>query len=155
MTYDKTKIKVACHPRAGGDLVLLPKNYRPQITTKAKFESLRTQVLLLSLWSLVFGLWSLAAFAANYDIKEMTPEVREALAGRQSRHSALQVAKQSGAITENSEGLVSGSSELVNAENNDRLVIYQTIADQNELGAGGLAQIKAAFAETIRERDGR
>ena len=85
----------------------------------------------------------------------MTPEVREALAGRQTRYSELQAAKRSGAISENNEGLVSGNSDLARAENRDRLVIYQTIADQNNLGSAGLSQIKRTFAETIRERDGR
>lgn len=107
------------------------------------------------LLSIVICLWSFAAQAANYDIKEMTPEVREALAGRQTRYSELQAAKRSGAISENNEGLVSGNSDLARAENRDRLVIYQTIADQNNLGSAGLSQIKRTFAETIRERDGR
>ena len=97
---------------------------------------------------------SFSGFAGEYDIKQMTPEVREALAGRQSRYSELQTAKRSGAVSENGEGLVSGNSPLVGAENHDRLVIYQTIADQNGLGSSGLSQIKRAFAETIRERDG-
>ncbi len=108
----------------------------------------------IALSALVFSLWSVAAFAANYDIREMTPEVREALAGRQARYSELQSAKRAGAVRENSEGLVSGSGGLVNAENHDRMVIYQTIATQNNLGPAGLSQIKRAFSETIREREG-
>jgi len=101
------------------------------------------------------SLISQIGFAANYDIREMTPEVKNALAGRQSRYAELQAAKNNGAIRENNEGLVSGNSGLVSAENNDRMVIYRTIAEQNNLGSAGLPQIQRAFAETIREREGR
>jgi len=107
------------------------------------------------LFSLVFGLWSFSAFASNYDIKEMTPEVKNALSGRQARYAELQAAKNTGAIRENNEGLVSGNFPLVSAENRDRMVIYRAIADQNNLGSAGLPQIQRAFAETIREREGR
>ncbi len=94
-------------------------------------------------------------FAANYDIKEMTPEVRDALAGRQTRYAQLQAAKRSGAVHETNNGLVTGAEPLTSEENHDRMVIYQTIAQQNNLGQAGLSQIQRAFAETIRERDGR
>lgn len=103
----------------------------------------------------IASLFSQVGFAANYDIREMTPEVKNALAGRQSRYAELQAAKQSGAVRENNEGLVSGNSGLVSAENNDRMVIYRTIAQQNNLGAEGLELVKKAFAETIREREGQ
>ncbi len=103
----------------------------------------------------IASLVSQIGFAANYDIREMTPEVKNALSGRQARYAELQSAKRAGAIQENNEGLVSGNSPLVNPENRDRLVIYRAIADQNGLGAGGLDQIKRAFAETIRERENR
>jgi len=101
------------------------------------------------------GAWSVSAYAANYDIREMTPEIQQALSGRQSRYAELQSAKKSGAIQENNQGLVSGNSALVNAENRDRMVIYRAIAEQNNLGSAGLPQIQRAFAETIRERESR
>jgi|GEM_PF-3431837 len=106
-------------------------------------------------WSLLLGSWSFAAYAANYDIKEMTPAVRDALAGRQTRYSELQSAKRSGMAKENEQGYVdcSANSALCSAENHDRQVIYKTIAEQNDLGQAGLSQIQRAFAETIRERD--
>lgn len=126
-----------------------------RLPTNARKQKAKTRTIFAFLFTVSYMLWSVAAYAANYDIKQMTPEVREALAGRQSRYSQLQMAKQSGAVSENNEGLVSGSSPLVSAENNDRLVIYQAIANQNNLGSSGLSQIKRAFAETIREREGR
>ena len=120
-------------------------------------------VRLLCLWSLAFCLlalsgvegWAPTAYAANYDIKEMTPEAREALAGRQTRYAELQQAKKSGATSENSDGYVNcaQNESLCSAENHDRQTIYRTIAEQNELGGAGLSQIQRAFAETIRERD--
>ncbi len=128
-------------------------NTTQQIAKSKKPIAQKTRTALVLLWAIGYGLWAFAAYAASYDIKQMTPEVREALAGRQARYSELQAAKHSGAASENSEGLVSGNSPLVSAENHDRLVIYQTIADQNGLGSSGLSQIKSAFAETIRERD--
>lgn len=116
-------------------------------------KTLNSKHLLIAAVFCLMG--SFSGFAGEYDIKQMTPAVQQALSGRQSRYAELQASKQSGAVVENTEGLVSGNSPLVNAENNDRLVIYQTIADQNGLGSSGLAQIKRAFAETIREREGR
>ena len=108
--------------------------------------------LIVCLWSIVFGLWSFAAFAANYDIKEMTPAVQQALSSRQARYGQLQSAKQAGAIQENSRGLVSGAEPLASEENRDREVIYQAIAEQNNLGAEGLEQVHRAFAEVHQER---
>lgn len=164
MTYSKTKNKTACHPRAGRDPVL-SKDYRlhlpagkagtaDNILKAARNSGLGTRICL---WSLVFSLLSAAAFAANYDIKEMTPEVREALAGRQTRYSELQQAKKSGGARENSQGYVDcfRNESLCSAENHDRQTIYRTIANQNGLGSAGLSQIQRAFAETIRERDSR
>ena len=116
-------------------------------------KTLNSKLILIAAVFCMMG--SIAAYAGEYDIKQMTPEVREALAGRQSRYAELQAAKKSGAVSENDEGLVSGNPELAGAENHDRLVIYQTIADQNNLGSGGLEIIKKTFAQTIRERDGR
>ncbi|HCM42104.1 MAG TPA: DUF1318 domain-containing protein [Candidatus Omnitrophota bacterium] len=101
------------------------------------------------------SLISQIGFAANYDIREMTPEIKNALSGRQARYAELQAAKNTGAIRENNEGLVSGNFPLVSAENRDRMVIYRAIAEQNNLGSAGLPQIQRAFAETIREREGR
>ncbi len=133
-------------------------DYRPQTTDhrlQTKSKAKKTKLIFISLWSLVFSLQSFAAFAANYDIKEMTPEVKSALAGRQARYSELQAVKRSVVIHGNNEGWVSGNSPLVGAENRDRMVIYRAIAEQNNLGAAGLSQIQRAFAETIRERESR
>lgn len=126
-----------------------------RIRNKKQEPRTKKKLLHFLAWFLILSTWSLASYAANYDIREMTPEVKNALSGRQARYADLQTAKQNGAIRENNEGLVSGNSPLVSAENRDRMVIYRTIAEQNNLGSAGLPQIQRAFAETIREREGR
>ena len=111
----------------------------------------------ISLCAISYGLWAFAAYAANYDLKEKTPEIQQAIDGRQSRYTELQQAKQSGGARENNQGYVDcfRNESLCSAENHDRQTIYRAIADQNDLGPAGLSQIQRAFAETIRERDER
>lgn len=103
---------------------------------------------------LIFAIGTANAFAANYDIKQMTPEIKRAIEGRQNRYGELQAAKHSGQARENEQGYVdcSANQSLCSAENHDRQIIYRAIADQNELGSAGLSQVQRAFAETIRER---
>lgn len=109
---------------------------------------------LLAVFLIITSVTMPSVLAANYDIKQMTPEIKRAIEGRQSRYTELQVAKQAGTVRENSQGLVSGNSGLVNAENKDRMVIYRAIVEQNNLGAAGLDLVQKTFAETIREREG-
>src|SRR6185436_18985645 len=88
----------------------------------------------------------------KYSIKEMTPEVQSALDGRKDRFSQLTDLKQKGIIGENNQGYVEvlqagqGGEDVVAAENKDRKVIYQTIADQNGL-KDELSTIEKVFAE--------
>lgn len=104
------------------------------------------------------GLPAVPAAAANYDLKEITPAVQRALDGRKSRYDELRRLKSQGAVGETNQGLVEvranapGAAEQVEAENRDRLVIYQAIVDQNQLGPQGLDLVKAAFAEVQREK---
>jgi len=97
------------------------------------------------------------AFAVqNYDLKEMTPAVQQAIEGRKARFAQLQQLKRAGSIGEGNKGYVealgtlSGAEQSVAAENQDRQAIYQAIADQNQLGAEGLAEIQRIFAEVQR-----
>ncbi len=96
--------------------------------------------------------------AGDYDIREMTPEVQQALSGRQARFNQLQEMKAQGLIGEDNQGSVrsiqenAGTADVVNAENRDRKVIYQAIVDQNNLGPAGMAQVKAVFADVQREK---
>ncbi len=98
-----------------------------------------------------------SAVAAEYAIKEMTPEVQAALDGRRSRYEELVSLKKAGLVGENNRGYVEPFSErqdvlkLVVDENHDRTIIYTTIAQQNGL-LGALATIERVFAQEQRDR---
>lgn len=103
-------------------------------------------------------IWSSVGQAAKYSIKEMTPEVSQALDSRRARFDQLAEFKKSGVVGENNRGYVevlSGDEarSLVEAENRDRKVIYETIARQNDL-TGALETIEKVFAEEQRGRAG-
>lgn len=98
------------------------------------------------------------AFAQNkYDIKTMTPAVSRALENRHDRFEKLKEIKQKGIIGENNKGYVAllindpDAQRIVEAENHDRLIIYQTIAEQNDL-EGSLITIEKVFAQVQREK---
>lgn len=101
---------------------------------------------------------SRVAFAAQYDIKEMTPQVQQAIQGRQARFQQLQTLKAQGLIGEDNQGFVAvlksggDTDAVVSAENKDRSAIYQTIVQQNNLGADGLGKVKSVFAEVQSEK---
>lgn len=98
------------------------------------------------------------AHAAQYDIKEMTPAIQQALEARQARYAELRRLKSEGKLGEDNQGFVKALSDdgqaqqLAQAENNDRQVIYQAIVEQNRLGADGPALVQAVFAEVQREK---
>ena len=112
--------------------------------------------LFLTVFVLIGGMVSSAA--ENYDIKEMTPEVTRALEGRKTRFRELQNLKAQGILGEDNQGNVKvlqsapNAESIASAENANRKVIYQTIVEQNQLGPAGITQVRAAFAETQRER---
>jgi uncharacterized protein YdbL (DUF1318 family) len=116
----------------------------------------QTRILFFLIIALVTA--SPLLLAAKYDIKQMTPEIERALSNRQNRYEQLQSLKASGAIGENSAGYIetlqpsSGASNLVAEENADRTVIYSAIVEQNGLGAAGLPQVQAVFADVQREK---
>ena len=97
-----------------------------------------------------------AAEAARYDIKEMTPQVQQAITARQNRYEELQQLKRSKSVGENNRGYVDArdssqaAASLVESENADRRTIYQTIAEQNHLGAAGLTTLESVFSEVQR-----
>lgn len=94
--------------------------------------------------------------AANYDLKEITPEVQQALDSRKARYGDLQRFKSEGTVGEDNQGftkLLKDSPEAnstVQAENENRQVIYQAIVDQNHLGPGGMSDVRSVFAEVQR-----
>lgn len=98
--------------------------------------------------------------ATDYDFKIRTPEIEQALKNRQSRYQQLQNLKQEGVIGENNKGYVTNLKEnaatatLTDAENRDRRVIYEALAEQNKLGSTGLLEVQKAFAEVQRQKAG-
>ena len=98
-------------------------------------------------------------YAAQYDIKEMTPAIQQALQNRQSRYDQLQQLKSQGIIGENNQGYVEvmkraalDSDSMASAENQDRGVIYNAIVQQNNLPPAGIRQVQTAFADVQREK---
>ena len=114
------------------------------------------------LWVTLIGLMSLVRLDTvyaqkQYSIKEMTPEVQSALDNRRDRYEKLSELKVKGIVGENNQGYVTvlrkdeGAEAIVNAENNDRKIIYTTIAKQNGL-TDALGTIERVFAQEQRER---
>ncbi len=111
------------------------------------------------LFLLVF-LFVVPVFAeGKYDIKQMTPEVQNALNGRRDRFDQLRALKSSGAVGENNRGYAEvlkqegPAGDIVAAENRDRKVIYQTIAEQNGL-ENAISTIESVFAQVQRDKAG-
>ena len=96
--------------------------------------------------------------AAQYDIKEMTPDVKSALDGRRDRFDQLHQLKEQGAIGENNHGYVevlngdAQAQSLADAENKDRKFIYQTIVEQNNLPGDALSTVENIFAQVQRDK---
>ncbi|OGX23749.1 MAG: hypothetical protein A2787_00600 [Omnitrophica WOR_2 bacterium RIFCSPHIGHO2_01_FULL_48_9] len=98
-----------------------------------------------------------ASAEGKYSIKEMTPEVQAALDSRRDRFEKLKELKSQGIVGENNRGYVELltndilAKALVDAENKDRKIIYQTIANQNELN-DALETIEKVFAQVQRDK---
>ncbi|HNX68605.1 MAG TPA: DUF1318 domain-containing protein [Candidatus Omnitrophota bacterium] len=99
-----------------------------------------------------------ACFAGQYDLKQITPEIDQALKGRQARYARLQSLKQQGLVGENSRGYVTelkggaAAGEVVASENRDRKVIYHALVGQNALGPNGMREVENVFADVQREK---
>ena len=93
----------------------------------------------------------------KYSIKQMTPQVQEALDNRRNRFGILKQLKSQGSLGENDHGYVQvlksqgNADSIAAAENNDRKVIYQTIAEQNGL-EGAIGTIESVFAQVQRDK---
>jgi uncharacterized protein YdbL (DUF1318 family) len=94
---------------------------------------------------------------SKYSIRQMTPEVSSALENRKARFEQLRELKAQGVIGENNQGYLTvlvegkGAEEVVQKENDDRKVIYQTIAEQNDL-KDELQTIETVFAQVQRDK---
>ncbi len=119
---------------------------------------LKKQFFLVAFFLIFCLAGSHSLFAAQYDIKEITPEIQKALSNRQARFGELQNWKSQGTIGETNQGFVKAlkgipaAVSLTDEENKDRNVIYRAIVDQNQLGSSGFAKVKAVFADVQREK---
>ena len=117
----------------------------------------RTRLFIASL-SIALLMAISTALAGQYDLKTITPEINQALKGRQARYQKLQALKQSGAIGENNRGYAAAltgdptAASVVSAENTDRGVIYRALVDQNALGPNGMREVEKAFAEVQNDK---
>jgi hypothetical protein len=129
--------------------------------TNSKEGLAMRHIHILGLAIALFFLTTLSnGFAADYDFKELTPEIKKALQDRQTRYTQIQSLKKEGAIGENNKGYVTelesnaSAASLTEAENRDRRVIYEALARQNKLGSTGLLEVQKAFADVQREKAG-
>ena len=112
----------------------------------------------LFLATLILVTAAACGFAANYDFKDMTPEINKALKNRQARYYQLQKLKEEGVIGENNTGYVTdlknnaAASTMVASENKDRRILYEALVEQNKLGTTGLLEVQKAFAEVQKEK---
>ena len=118
--------------------------------------SKRANLLFLFFGFVCFSSLDGSAWAATYDLKEITPVVQGAINGRQSRYQEIQRLKTSGVLGEDNQGFVKvlkpspDADSLASGENADRQAIYQAMVDQNQLGPDGMAQVRSVFAEVQR-----
>ena len=120
----------------------------------------------ISSWAVLFLLLCLGSLSCReqeYRLKTKTPAVQKVLNHRKARSPELQTLKSKGLIGENNKGFLTvlkpshqpNEKSLIDAENQDRKLIYNTVVAQNHLGSGSLAKVEAEFAKTRHERAGK
>lgn len=106
------------------------------------------------------------AYAQTTQIKYLTPEIKSAIERRKSRYSQIEELLDEGSLGEGNLGLleIRGRSkivsdeelkDIVSEENNDRMFIYTSILEQNNLPKEALRDIQGAFAKERQERVSR
>ena len=96
------------------------------------------------------------------DLKTRTPEVMASIESRRKRLPELGDAAAKLCLGENNQGLVearpggencpSALGQLVAAENGDRMFLYKTLVEQNNMPRGDITRVQAAFAKARREK---
>lgn len=95
------------------------------------------------------------------ELRTRTPEVMASIESRRQRFPQVQQWKAKGCIGENSQGLLEARpgqgcgpevTALINAENRDRMTLYQILLQQNNMPPGDLVRVQAAFAKVNREK---
>ncbi len=102
-----------------------------------------------------------AAEAQVPELKTRTPEVMASIESRRQRFPQIQAWKGRGCIGENAQGLLEARASqgcgpevggLIDAENRDRMTLYRTLLQQNNMPPGDLARVQAAFAKVNRDK---
>ncbi len=103
-----------------------------------------------------------AAEAQVPDLKTRTPEVMASIESRRKRLPELEDAAAKLCLGENTQGLVEARpggqncpsvlGQLVAAENGDRMFLYKTLVQQNNMPPGDITRVQAAFAKVRREK---
>jgi uncharacterized protein YdbL (DUF1318 family) len=99
----------------------------------------------------------LTSAQGQYQIREMTDELKTALENRRQRYEALKAMKGRGLIGENNRGYLDvlsdqeGAQRLTSEENRDRRTIYEAIAEQNDLTQAS-GTIEKVFAQVQRDK---
>lgn len=95
------------------------------------------------------------------ELKTRTPEVTAVIESRRARYAEIAAAMAKGCIGENNQGLLEARPgagcpanvpALVAGENRDRMVLYRTLVEQNNMPAGDIARVQAAFAKAHRDK---
>ncbi len=95
------------------------------------------------------------------ELRTRTPEVMASIESRRQRFPQIQQWKGKGCIGENAQGLVEARpgqgcgpevGGLVDAENRDRMTLYRTLVQQNNMPPEDLAKVQAGFARANRDR---
>jgi uncharacterized protein YdbL (DUF1318 family) len=101
------------------------------------------------------------AEAQTPDIKTRTPQVMAVIESRRARYPEVAAALTKGCVGENNRGLLEARpgtdcpqtvGALVEAENRDRMTLYHTIIEQNNMPPGDLGRVQTGFARAHRER---
>lgn len=141
------------------DLVRVEKGGKPATPPPAKKDDKEGRLPASELWLAL--LTPAPAEAQVPDLKIRTPEVMASIESRRARFPQVQEWKGKGCIGENAQGLVearpgqgcgSPVAALIDGENRDRMTLYRTLLQQNNMAAGELAKIQAGFAKANRER---
>lgn len=98
------------------------------------------------------------AYAESLKLKYSTPETDRAIANRHTRFRTFRYLKGLGQVGEGNNGYLvklGGGADvqaLVDAENHDRDVIYNTIISQNGMAPADIALVRKTFAQEKRNR---
>jgi len=95
------------------------------------------------------------------DLKIRTPEVMAAIESRRKRFAEYEALAGKGCLGETNQGLVEARpgggcpatlGQFIAAENGDRMFIYKTLVEQNEMPPADIAKVQAGFARSNREK---